>query len=132
MPIAYISDEAHYSNVRLTYVQNIEVRVVKSDINGRMIPEELEKVLDPSHPAFGQRLGINTVHERILISLPFACLEINDIIFSPVDFAAFASGTNDIVEIGSITAIGPCKKQARGLFYYEQESLTLRDPETLK
>ena len=46
--------------------------------------------------------------------------------------AAFASGTNDIVEIGSITAIGPCKKQARGLFYYEQESLALRDPETLK
>lgn len=51
MPIAYISDEAHYSNVRLTYVQNIEVRVVKSDINGRMIPEELEKALDPSRPA---------------------------------------------------------------------------------
>ena len=81
----------------------------KSDINGRMIPEELEKVLDPNRPAFGQRLGINTVHERIFISLPFACLAINDIIFSPVDFAAFASGTNDIVEIGSITAIGPCK-----------------------
>lgn len=33
MPITYISDEAHYSNVRLTYVQNIEVRVVKGAID---------------------------------------------------------------------------------------------------
>ena len=50
MPIAYVSDEAHYSNYRLCDVQNLEVRMVKSNDMGQMIPEEFEKVLDPTHP----------------------------------------------------------------------------------
>ena len=50
-PIVYVSDEAHYSNLRLCDLQNLDVRIVKSDDMGRMIPEELENVLDPSRPA---------------------------------------------------------------------------------
>lgn len=51
MPIVYVSDEAHYSNMRLCDLQHLEVRLVKSDAMGRMIPEELEKSLDISRPA---------------------------------------------------------------------------------
>ena len=50
MPIAYVSDEAHYSNYRLCDVQNLEVRMIKSNEMGQMIPEEFEKVLDPKRP----------------------------------------------------------------------------------
>lgn len=50
-PIVYVSDEAHYSNMRLCDLQNLEVRLIKSDEMGRMIPEELEKALDTSRPA---------------------------------------------------------------------------------
>ena len=50
MPIVYVSDEAHYSNLRLCDLQNLEVKLIKSDDMGRMIPEELEKALDPSRP----------------------------------------------------------------------------------
>ncbi|MBQ0064015.1 MAG: aminotransferase class V-fold PLP-dependent enzyme [Prevotella sp.] len=49
-PVMYVSDEAHYSNARLADLQNLELRFVKSDDMGRMIPEELEKVLDPTRP----------------------------------------------------------------------------------
>ena len=49
-PVVYVSDEAHYSNLRLAHLQNLDIRVVKSDRMGRMIPDELEKVLDPSRP----------------------------------------------------------------------------------
>lgn len=49
-PIMYVSDEAHYSNFRLADLQQVECRLVKSDHLGRMIPEELEKALDPSRP----------------------------------------------------------------------------------
>lgn len=51
MPIVYVSDEAHYSNMRLCDLQNLEVRLIKSDAMGRMIPQELEKSLDTSRPA---------------------------------------------------------------------------------
>ena len=51
MPIVYVSDEAHYSNMRLCDLQNLEVKLIKSDPMGRMIPEELEKALDPTRPA---------------------------------------------------------------------------------
>ncbi len=51
MPVVYVSDEAHYSNMRLCDLQNLDVRLVKSDDMGRMIPEELEKALDLSRPA---------------------------------------------------------------------------------
>lgn len=51
MPVVYVSDEAHYSNYRLCDLQNLDVRLVKSDDMGRMIPEELEKSLDASRAA---------------------------------------------------------------------------------
>lgn len=37
--------------MRLCDLQNLEVRLIKSDAMGRMIPEELEKALDTSRPA---------------------------------------------------------------------------------
>ena len=49
-PLVYVSEEAHYSNLRLADLQKAEVRLVKSDAMGRMIPQEFEKVLDPSRP----------------------------------------------------------------------------------
>ncbi len=51
LPIVYVSDEAHYSNMRLCDLQNLEVRLIKSDAMGRMIPEELENALDSTRPA---------------------------------------------------------------------------------
>lgn len=51
MPVVYVSDEAHYSNMRLCDLQNLEVKLIKSDAMGRMIPEELEKALDTTRPA---------------------------------------------------------------------------------
>ena len=50
MPVVYVSDEAHYSNLRICDLQNLEVRLIKSDTMGRMIPQELEKALDHSRP----------------------------------------------------------------------------------
>lgn len=50
MPVVYVSDEAHYSNYRLCDLQHLEVRLVKSDFMGRMVPDSLEKVLDPTRP----------------------------------------------------------------------------------
>lgn len=50
MPVVYVSDEAHYSNYRLCDLQHLEVRLVKSDSMGRMVPDSLDKVLDPTRP----------------------------------------------------------------------------------
>jgi len=50
-PIVYVSDEAHYSNMRLCDLQNLEVKLIKSDAMGRMIPAELEAALDTTRPA---------------------------------------------------------------------------------
>ncbi|MCR5346816.1 MAG: hypothetical protein K6E38_03485 [Fretibacterium sp.] len=50
-PIVYVSDAAHYSNMRLADLQNLELRLVPADVHGCMIPEELEKVLVPGRPA---------------------------------------------------------------------------------
>lgn len=50
-PVLYVSDEAHYSNMRLAHLQNLDMRLIKSDPMGRMIPEELEKSLDTTRPA---------------------------------------------------------------------------------
>ncbi len=49
-PIVYVSDEAHYSNYRLCDLQHLDVRLVKSDEMGRMIPDSLEAVLDTTRP----------------------------------------------------------------------------------
>ena len=50
-PVLYVSDEAHYSNMRLAHLQNLDTRLIKSDTMGRMIPEELERQLDTRRPA---------------------------------------------------------------------------------
>lgn len=50
MPVAYVSDEAHYSNYRLCDVQNLDVRLIKSDEMGCMIADSLEAVLDTTRP----------------------------------------------------------------------------------
>jgi histidine decarboxylase len=50
MPIVYVSDEAHYSNYRLCDLQHLDVKLVKSDAMGRMIPDSLESALDPTRP----------------------------------------------------------------------------------
>ncbi|MBO5604436.1 MAG: hypothetical protein J5915_03530 [Acidaminococcaceae bacterium] len=50
-PVMYVSDAAHYSNMRLADLQNLDLVLVPSDVRGRMIPEELEKALKPGRPA---------------------------------------------------------------------------------
>ena len=50
-PVVYVSDSAHYSSRRLADLQNLELRLIPSDVHGRMIPEELEKVLVTERPA---------------------------------------------------------------------------------
>ncbi|MCR4665668.1 MAG: aminotransferase class V-fold PLP-dependent enzyme [Desulfovibrio sp.] len=50
-PVVYVSDAAHYSNMRLADLQNLKLVLVPSDVHGRMIPEEFEKRLVPNRPA---------------------------------------------------------------------------------
>ena len=50
-PVMYVSDAAHYSNMRLADLQNLDLVLVPSDVHGRMVPEELEKALVPRRPA---------------------------------------------------------------------------------
>ena len=50
-PIVYVSDSAHYSTRRLADLQNLDLRLIPSDVHGSMIPEELEKALEPERPA---------------------------------------------------------------------------------
>jgi histidine decarboxylase len=50
MPVVYVSDEAHYSNYRLCDLQHLDVRLVRSNAMGRMIPDSLEAALDTSRP----------------------------------------------------------------------------------
>ena len=50
-PVVYVSDAAHYSSKRLAELQNLDLAVIPSDIHGCMIPEELEKAIDPARPA---------------------------------------------------------------------------------
>lgn len=50
-PILYVSDSAHYSSRRLADLQNLEMKLIPSDVHGRMIPGELEKALVPERPA---------------------------------------------------------------------------------
>ncbi len=50
MPVVYVSDEAHYSNYRLCDQQHLDIRLVKSDDMGRMLPEALEDALDTTRP----------------------------------------------------------------------------------
>lgn len=50
-PVVYVSDAAHYSNMRLADLQNLDLVLVPSDEHGRMVPEELEKLLVKDRPA---------------------------------------------------------------------------------
>ena len=50
-PVVYVSTEAHYSNKRLADLQNLETKLIPADINGCMMPEELEKAIVPDKPA---------------------------------------------------------------------------------
>lgn len=50
LPIVYISKEAHYSAARICDVQNLEVRLVDHDRQGRMDPDSFRKAVDPSRP----------------------------------------------------------------------------------
>ena len=50
-PVMYVSDAAHYSNMRLADLQNLDLVLIPSDVHGRMIPEELEKALVTDRPA---------------------------------------------------------------------------------
>ena len=50
-PVVYVSDAAHYSNMRLVDLQNLDLRLIPSDKHGRMVPEEFEKALVTDRPA---------------------------------------------------------------------------------
>lgn len=50
-PVVYVSDAAHYSNMRLVDLQNLDLVLVPSDVHGCMIPEEFEKSLITDRPA---------------------------------------------------------------------------------
>ncbi len=50
-PVVYVSDAAHYSNMRLVDLQNLDLCLIPSDKHGRMIPEEFEKALVTDRPA---------------------------------------------------------------------------------
>ena len=51
LPVVYVSKEAHYSSFRLCDVQNLEVRLIDHDKQGRMDPECLRSRIDPTRPA---------------------------------------------------------------------------------
>ena len=50
-PVVYVSDSAHYSSRRLADLQNLELKIIPSDIHGCMIPAELEKAIVKDKPA---------------------------------------------------------------------------------
>ncbi len=50
-PIVYVSEEAHYSIKKLADVHNLELRLIRADAMGHMIPSELERMIDASRPA---------------------------------------------------------------------------------
>lgn len=51
LPIVYVSKEAHYSSFRICDVQNLEVRLIDRDKQGRMDTDCLRRSIDPSRPA---------------------------------------------------------------------------------
>jgi len=50
-PVVYVSEEAHYSNLRLADLQNLDLVLVPTDEHGSMIPSEFEKLLVKDCPA---------------------------------------------------------------------------------
>jgi len=51
LPIVYVSEDAHYSIKRIADLQNLDLRLIPTDVTGKMIISEFEKALDPSKPA---------------------------------------------------------------------------------
>ncbi len=77
-PIAYVSEEAHYSIKKLADVQGLELRLVKADALGRMDLADFEAQLDPARPALvviamgttfkggiDNQMGINAILEKV-------------------------------------------------------------------
>lgn len=77
-PIAYVSEEAHYSIKKLADVQGLELRLIKADAMGRMELADFEAQLDPIRPALvviamgttfkggiDNQMGINTILEKV-------------------------------------------------------------------
>lgn len=50
-PVCYVSEDAHYSIKKLADVQNLELRLIKTDETGKIIVSEFEKALDSTKPA---------------------------------------------------------------------------------
>lgn len=50
-PVIYVSEEAHYSIKKLADLQNLELKLIRADVMGRMMMSEFEKVLNPERPA---------------------------------------------------------------------------------
>lgn len=50
-PVAYVSEEAHYSIKKLADVQNLELRQIKATDMGQMDLADFERQLDPARPA---------------------------------------------------------------------------------
>jgi histidine decarboxylase len=77
-PIAYVSEEAHYSIKKLADVQGLELRLIKADPMGRMELADFEARLDPTRPALvviamgttfkggiDNQMGINAILEKV-------------------------------------------------------------------
>ena len=77
-PIAYVSEEAHYSIKKLADVQGLELRLIKADPMGRMDLADFEAQLDPTRPALvviamgttfkggiDNQAGINAILEKV-------------------------------------------------------------------
>jgi histidine decarboxylase len=77
-PIAYVSEEAHYSIKKLADVQGLELRLIKADAMGRMDLVDFEAQLDPDRPALlviamgttfkggiDNQMGINAILEKV-------------------------------------------------------------------
>jgi histidine decarboxylase len=76
-PIAYVSEQAHYSIKKLADVQGLELRLIKADPMGRMDLADFEAQLDPTRPALvviamgttfkggiDNQMGINAILEK--------------------------------------------------------------------
>ncbi|GGZ88291.1 aminotransferase class V-fold PLP-dependent enzyme [Novosphingobium arvoryzae] len=50
-PIVYVSQEAHYSIKKLTHLQQLDMRMIPTNIRGEMDIEAFEQALDPRRPA---------------------------------------------------------------------------------
>lgn len=45
-PVVYVSDEAHYSNMRLCDLQNLDLELIKSDAMGSTFKGAIDDIID--------------------------------------------------------------------------------------